>query len=342
MEFLMSYGWALLVVLLVIAALAYFGMLNPDRFLPDKITVSDNRIQLISTQANGLIIKNAGSDPLYNLQINITNHDCKISPPNTVGPGEIKRVMILCNEPAISNGRLKGDIKINYSSTTYGEIMQKTVTGTYAVRGNYFSSKGLVAYYPMDANYNDYSGSGNDLTCTGAACPSAVQGKVGNAYSFDGSDDSLYRSPASFTITGNPTKSFTIVAWFKPTTCLAADYGGISVSAGMSPRLGYVNPLYWYVQLIPSDPVASYSPCVDNQWIHLVGTYDSSSKVLTIYKNGVFIESNTVTNVDTSLTPSGINIGNAQDYFTGIIDEVMIFDRAISSSEAKALYQSTN
>lgn len=36
MEFLMTYGWAILVVLVAIGALAYFGMLNPDRFLPSK------------------------------------------------------------------------------------------------------------------------------------------------------------------------------------------------------------------------------------------------------------------------------------------------------------------
>jgi len=34
MEFLMTYGWAILVVLLAIAALAYFGVLNPERYLP--------------------------------------------------------------------------------------------------------------------------------------------------------------------------------------------------------------------------------------------------------------------------------------------------------------------
>jgi hypothetical protein len=36
MEFLMTYGWAILVVLVVIGALAYFGVLNPGRFLPEK------------------------------------------------------------------------------------------------------------------------------------------------------------------------------------------------------------------------------------------------------------------------------------------------------------------
>ena len=36
MEFLMTYGWAILVVLIAIGALAYFGVLNPNSFLPDR------------------------------------------------------------------------------------------------------------------------------------------------------------------------------------------------------------------------------------------------------------------------------------------------------------------
>jgi hypothetical protein len=36
MEFLMTYGWAILVVLAAIGALAYFGVLSPDKFLPEK------------------------------------------------------------------------------------------------------------------------------------------------------------------------------------------------------------------------------------------------------------------------------------------------------------------
>lgn len=36
MEFLMTYGWAILVVLIVIGALAYFGVLDPSKLLPEK------------------------------------------------------------------------------------------------------------------------------------------------------------------------------------------------------------------------------------------------------------------------------------------------------------------
>ena len=40
MEFLMTYGWAILVVLVAIGALAYFGVLNPARFLPESCTLT--------------------------------------------------------------------------------------------------------------------------------------------------------------------------------------------------------------------------------------------------------------------------------------------------------------
>ena len=39
MEFLMTYGWAILVVLIVIGALAYFGVLDPQRLLPPRCTL---------------------------------------------------------------------------------------------------------------------------------------------------------------------------------------------------------------------------------------------------------------------------------------------------------------
>ena len=39
LEFLMTYGWAILVVLVAIGALAYFGVLSPDKFLPAKCTL---------------------------------------------------------------------------------------------------------------------------------------------------------------------------------------------------------------------------------------------------------------------------------------------------------------
>ena len=39
LEFIMTYGWAILVVLVAVGALAYFGVLSPDKFLPSKCTL---------------------------------------------------------------------------------------------------------------------------------------------------------------------------------------------------------------------------------------------------------------------------------------------------------------
>lgn len=38
LEFLTTYGWAFLVILIMISALAYFGILNPQKLLPDRCT----------------------------------------------------------------------------------------------------------------------------------------------------------------------------------------------------------------------------------------------------------------------------------------------------------------
>ena len=35
----MTYGWAILVVLVAIGSLSYFGVLSPDKFLPSKCTL---------------------------------------------------------------------------------------------------------------------------------------------------------------------------------------------------------------------------------------------------------------------------------------------------------------
>jgi hypothetical protein len=40
LEFLTTYGWAFLVILVMIGALAYFGVLNPKNFLPNRCTFS--------------------------------------------------------------------------------------------------------------------------------------------------------------------------------------------------------------------------------------------------------------------------------------------------------------
>jgi len=64
MEFLMTYGWAIVVVLAAIGALAYFGVLSPQKLLPDRTTFTapipsvDNAVVTLSTNSVQIAFKN--------------------------------------------------------------------------------------------------------------------------------------------------------------------------------------------------------------------------------------------------------------------------------------------
>lgn len=98
MEFLMTYGWAILVVLIVIAALAYFGVLDPSNVLPDKctfpVTLTCDDF-LVNTQGISLnVINNAGKGITIS-RVNVTSTALNVAPGETgwcstnVAPGTI-------------------------------------------------------------------------------------------------------------------------------------------------------------------------------------------------------------------------------------------------------------
>ena len=85
MEFLMTYGWAILVVLAAVAALAYFGVLSPDRFLPEQCTLPSGVACLDFTVTGNssnptfnLIIQNSAGFDMGSVAVNLSN-------PNTGG-----------------------------------------------------------------------------------------------------------------------------------------------------------------------------------------------------------------------------------------------------------------
>lgn len=74
MEFLMTYGWAILVVLIAIGALAYFGVLNPSRFLPASCTLMPGlSCESFKVDATGLIVnvRNGMGSDLTNVTISV-------------------------------------------------------------------------------------------------------------------------------------------------------------------------------------------------------------------------------------------------------------------------------
>ena len=72
LEFIMTYGWAILVVLVAIGALAYFGVLSPDKFLPNKCTLQAG-LACIDHKATGsnvqVVIQNSLGDDITNISV---------------------------------------------------------------------------------------------------------------------------------------------------------------------------------------------------------------------------------------------------------------------------------
>ena len=133
MEFLMTYGWAILVVLAAIAALAYFGVLSPEKFLPEKCLIETSFTCISSkvTSTESTIIFQNG----YGKSVTIDSVDMggcsKTFSTALQSEGEGTFVMDGC-----SNGDakevFKGEIIIKYtekrtnlSKTAYGQINTK-------------------------------------------------------------------------------------------------------------------------------------------------------------------------------------------------------------------------
>jgi hypothetical protein len=135
MEFLMTYGWAILVVLAAIGALAYFGVLSPDRFLPEKCTLPSGVACLDFTGSqsvvNMMIQNSAGFDmnPVT-VTLNSTSVNVECDPAATsLVDGD--KLMFNCTGvyPA---GKFKATINIAYtnsqtemSHTKAGELILK-------------------------------------------------------------------------------------------------------------------------------------------------------------------------------------------------------------------------
>ncbi len=133
MEFLMTYGWAILVVLAAIAALAYFGVLSPEKFLPEKCLIETGftciSSKIESTQSTIIFQNGYGRSVIID---SVAIGGCSTAFNTTLqSEGEYTFVVTGC-----SNGDarevFKGEVVIKYtekrtslSKTAYGQINTK-------------------------------------------------------------------------------------------------------------------------------------------------------------------------------------------------------------------------
>lgn len=124
MEFLMTYGWAILVVLVAIGALAYFGVLTPERFLPEKcIFAAGLYCSSYKVEADtGVTLK---IDNALTKDITVTNIDleeddtvlCSFSGSVLLPTGDSDTFVASCSPALVSGSRFKAEIEIKYDES---------------------------------------------------------------------------------------------------------------------------------------------------------------------------------------------------------------------------------
>jgi hypothetical protein len=139
MEFLMTYGWAILVVLAAIGALAYFGILSPSKFLPNSCTVSGGfsctQYKVTATQVQLGIQNNLGVDA-DQVNISLSSADCASAPTPTVLAYTAVQNGAPVNGttlPAFActlTGKSKMKATFNITYVRSGELLSHTTTGT--------------------------------------------------------------------------------------------------------------------------------------------------------------------------------------------------------------------
>jgi pimeloyl-ACP methyl ester carboxylesterase len=206
-------------------------------------------------------------------------------------------------------------------------------------------STGLVAYYPFNGNANDASGNGNNGIVVGATfatdTPNNRTGLLCN-----GTSATYVVVPRSTSL--EPTDAISISLWCKGVPGAANTYGTILRKAGnLQPGYFLRKVLHDDVDVTPTflidsggDSYCAFSPSDGTSWRLFVATYSRTDGLMRTYVNGVEINS---TALSQQLQHSGdLFIGGATVHpqdggFNGLIDDVRIYNRALSAAEIQQL-----
>lgn len=213
---------------------------------------------------------------------------------------------------------------------------------------NYVPTNGLVGWWPFNGNANDESGNGNNGTVNGATLTTDRFGNANAAYDFD---------PANGTIVSFPTASgitdVTVTGWFKapyqnryyPRLFFLGEEGGklaFGFSGNFPSWIGTITGTMY----VNASGVLTAGFYDDDAWHSFAVTYDNSTTTLTVYIDGQL--ENTVTNFSTSIASNTFYLGQDDDdleggcagcgRFEGLIDDVGIWNRALTEEEVTGLY----
>jgi len=193
-----------------------------------------------------------------------------------------------------------------------------------------FPTDGLISYYNFDNGVSDAFGS-NDGTNYGTT---EVVGKIGQCYEFDGTNYMNVTAPSV-------NNTFSISAWVYLTDVTTEQQIISSETSVYEGCLLAGSNLIGFVAHGSNNYVNTSATLSTNTWYHV--TCVSNGYESKIYLNGVL--QNTLTNSNLGTLSTDLLIGKRTGdtlYFTGKIDEVGIWDRALTQTEITTLYNSGN
>ena len=220
-------------------------------------------------------------------------------------------------------------------------------------------TSGLVGYWTFDGKDTPWTSataattldkSGNYATGTLTnmnRATSTVAGKIGQGLNFDGVND--YVKTSSFSLSGSV---ITFSSWVKSSI---GDYQTIFSSSPQSGTVGYI----WLYRVSGSDSLAwqyadgavyqtatasGFFTGYNNVFVHITVVCDYSNKKTYFYRNGALFT--TIDMGGTPVFPSaniakyiGMYRSENQHPFRGPIDDVRVYNRALSAAEIAQLYQ---
>jgi hypothetical protein len=209
---------------------------------------------------------------------------------------------------------------------------------TFAQIPSYVPSNGLVGWWPFNGNANDESGNGNNGTVNGATLTADRFGNSNASYYFA---NNKIEVPHNSSLGIQQFQGFSVSVWAKKnpgvlTTHLMgkrpsgaqnfnwhiADWEGAQFSSTSAP---YV---FGAITMIPVDT---------SNWMHIVGVYNNGT--WSIFLNGTLTLSNTVPYFHPDVNIPLV-FGNSGDWggFMGKLDDIGIWNRALTQQEITALY----
>ncbi len=193
--------------------------------------------------------------------------------------------------------------------------------------------------YPGTGNtIYDLSGFGNTASILNGPSFSAANGGY---FSFDGVND--YIEASSFSGVGKT--YFTLNLWFYKATSWANAYRKLAIVGGSPNTSLYMSegpgPVFYFgigISGGQTGPQAASMPTL-NQWHMATGTWDGSN--VKLYIDGVLVgtasgSGSYPSTFDTSTFKVGYGYGS--EYFTGLISQVQLYDRALSITEIQQNY----